>query len=163
MPVAVLQEGDEELPREPEYIPKLRRAVLRPRLHAGSQLADQFLEGWPREPAIGLHGHDLPLSLHEAQQRHDVLPVALLELGGAGRLAPGALKGRKQVAPKASLSIAEARPPSTPGNEAPFELQFPGAQRLAHDQIDQLMWCAHPRAHRLEGSTRIERGDTVVL
>src|SRR5687768_5714623 len=125
MTVAILQEGDEELPGGPEYIPKLRRAVFRPRLHAGSQLADHFLERWPREPAIGLHRHELLLPLHKPQKGHNVLPVAFLELRCAGRLPSGTVKRREQVAPEASLSIAEPRAPSAPGDEAAHELQFP--------------------------------------
>src|SRR5687767_3071478 len=103
MPVAVFQEWDEELAREPEHIPKLGRRVLPPRRHSGAEAAEKLLQRWPGEPPIRLDRHDLALPLHEAQKRHDVPPVADLELRRARRLTPRPAERSQQVAAQVHL------------------------------------------------------------
>ena len=109
MPVAELQEGDEELPGEPEYIPKIGRCKLASDRHFLPQTPHQIVNRRPRKPSIGLDLHHTPIPLEQPHQRDDVIPMQGYKLRDAGRLLPGALERLKQSVPEGYLVVGEAR------------------------------------------------------
>src|SRR5688572_2546318 len=163
MAVAVLEERDQELSREPEYIPKLGRGVLLARPHSPAQLANHFIERSSREPSVGFDRHDLPLPLEQTKQRDDVRTVRRLQLGHARWLPSRPLKRRKQLGAHASLPVGEARGPTPPRDQAAVELHLASRYRFLHDELDKLGWNARPRAKGLEWRPRLERRGRMML
>jgi hypothetical protein len=163
MPVAELQKRNEEFPGEPEYIPKLGRAVFVPWRHPGAEPGDQLIERRSRKPPIRLDRDHLPRSLQKAKQRNYIRPVCRFELGGAGRLASRPIQRREEVVTKAGLPIRQSRRPAAASDQAAVELQLAGRNALAHDRVREIGRHADARANRLQWRPCVERNGGMVL
>ena len=124
MAVAVLEKGDEVLPRAPEDIPKLCRAVFLSGRHARPQPPDHIVDRGAGKPAVGLDRYDLALSFHQAEKRDHIGAVGRLELGPAGWLPAGPLESPEELALQPHLPIAEAGHPPATGDETTVQLEL---------------------------------------